>query len=207
VIECITKYFTSLSGAQIDNFSRLKKIYEEWNARINLISRRDFDNFYIRHVLHSLAIAKIIQFNPGTKILDVGTGGGFPGIPLAIMFTDSAFSLLDSVEKKTRAVSAVASELGLSNVNVKRGRAEEEKDKYDFVVSRAVMELPGFVKLTRKNIDSKSFNNLKNGILYLKGGDLTSDLNLFQKKAAVWELKYLFEEPFFETKKIVYIPV
>lgn len=207
MIECITKYFTSLSGVQLDNFSRLKKIYEEWNARINLISRRDFDNFYIHHVLHSLAIAKIIQFNPGTKILDVGTGGGFPGIPLAIMFTDSAFSLLDSIEKKTKVVSAVASELGLSNVKVIRRRAEEEKDKFDFVVSRAVMELPGFVKLTRKNIESKSFNYLKNGILYLKGGDLTGELNLFQKKAAVYEIKNLFEEPFFETKKVVYIPV
>jgi 16S rRNA (guanine527-N7)-methyltransferase len=120
VVECITKYFTSLSGVQIDNFSRLKNIYEEWNTRVNLISRKDFDNFYIHHVLHSLAIAKIIQFNPGTKILDVGTGGGFPGIPLAIMFTDSVFSLLDSIEKKTKVVFAVASELGLSNVNVIR---------------------------------------------------------------------------------------
>jgi 16S rRNA (guanine527-N7)-methyltransferase len=207
VVEYIIKYFPYLSELQIENFSRLKKIYEDWNTRINVISRKDIDNFFVHHVLHSLAIAKIIKFNRGTKILDVGTGGGFPGIPLAIIFPDSAFSLLDSIGKKIKVVSSVASELKLTNVKVILKRAEEENGKYDFVVSRAVKQLPGFVALTRKNIEKESTNKLKNGIIYLKGGDITEEINSLKNKVVVWEIKDLINEPYFETKKIVYIPL
>jgi 16S rRNA (guanine527-N7)-methyltransferase len=174
---------------------------------INLISRKDMGNFYINHVLHSLSIAKIIRFSAGTRILDVGTGGGFPGIPLAIMFQDSSFFLLDSIEKKTRVVNAVVEKLGLENVTVIRKRAEEEKGKFDFVVSRAVMDLPGFIKLAGKNVSPTCNNSLANGIIYLKGGDIDKEIRPFGKEVKVWEIKEFFSEPFFETKKIIYIPV
>ena len=164
-------------------------------------------NFYTHHVLHSLSIAKIIRFIEGTMILDVGTGGGFPGIPLAIMFPDSRFFLLDSIEKKTKVVNAVVENLGLENVTVIRKRAEEEKGKFDFVVSRAVMDIPGFEKLARKNVDTQGRNSLANGIIYLKGGDIDEEISLFRKEAKVWEIKEFFSETFFETKKIIYIPV
>jgi 16S rRNA (guanine527-N7)-methyltransferase len=205
--EVIFKYFRSLDQSKKEKLVRLKTIYDDWNSRINVISRKDMDAFYLHHVLHSLSIAKVISFVPDTRILDVGTGGGFPGIPLAILFPDSEFSLLDSIEKKIKVVRAVAAELKLVNVLPLRKRAEEETGKYDFVVSRAVTEFPAFVKLTSKNISKKSNNSIRNGILYLKGGDLDSELGNMKDKVKIWNISEFFSESFFETKKIVYMPV
>jgi 16S rRNA (guanine527-N7)-methyltransferase len=207
VSECIFRYFPSLSDIQKERLSKLKVIYDRWNSMINVISRKDMDNFFVHHVLHSLSIAKVINFLPGTSILDVGTGGGFPGIPLAILFPDSEFTLLDSIEKKIKVVKAVSDELGLENVVAVRKRIEEENSKFQFVISRAVTGLPEFVNLTSKNISLNGTNSLKNGILYLKGGDLTSELSQIKKKVTVWQIKDFFDEPFFETKVIVYLPV
>jgi 16S rRNA (guanine527-N7)-methyltransferase len=186
---------------------KLKSIYDRWNSMINVISRKDMDNFEIHHVLHSLAISEVVDFVPGTKVLDVGTGGGFPGIPLAIMFPQTQFTLLDSIDKKIKVVSSVAEELGLQNVKPLRKRAEEEKERYHFVVSRAVTDFPRFVKLISKNVGRNGFNTLANGILYLKGGDLTDELSGFGSKVRIWNIRDFFSEPFFETKKIVYLPV
>ncbi len=205
--ECIFRYFPFLSDIQKDKLSKLKVIYDRWNSMINVISRKDMDNFFVHHVLHSLSIAKVINFLPGTSILDVGTGGGFPGIPLAILFPDSEFTLLDSIEKKIKVVKAVSDELGLENVVAVRKRIEEENGKFQFVISRAVTGLSEFVNLTAKNISLKGTNSMKNGILYLKGGDLTSELSEIKKKVTVWQIKDFFDEPFFETKVIVYLPV
>jgi 16S rRNA (guanine527-N7)-methyltransferase len=207
VSECIFRYFPLLSGSQKENVLKLKAVYDSWNSLINVISRKDMDNFFVHHVLHSLAIAKVITFQPGTRILDVGTGGGFPGIPLAILFPDSEFTLLDSIEKKIKVVNAVSDELGLKNVVPVRKRVEEENDKFDFVISRAVTRFPEFIALTSKNIKGNGTNNLANGILYLKGGDLTDELSLIKNRAKVWPIKDFFDEPFFETKVIVYLPV
>jgi 16S rRNA (guanine527-N7)-methyltransferase len=203
----ILKYFPDLSDLQKKQFSSLKNLYEEWNSRINLISRKDIGNFYIHHVLHSLAIAKIVTFNPCSNILDVGTGGGFPGIPLSILFPSVKFSLLDSIEKKIKVVREVSEELNLTNVNPVRMRVEDHKEKYDFIVSRAVTAFPDFVKLISKNIQTEGKNRIKNGILYLKGGDLSGELMTFLNRAVIYDIKDFFSESFFETKRIVYMPL
>jgi 16S rRNA (guanine527-N7)-methyltransferase len=206
VFEDLLKYFPDLSDLQKEKLAGLKKLYEEWNKKINVISRKDIDNFYIHHVLHSLAIAKVIDFLPGTSILDVGTGGGFPGIPLSILFAGSEFTLLDSVEKKIKVVSAISGELNLFNVKAVRSRVEEHEVKYDFVTGRAVSGFTEFVKSTSKNINPSGENKLNNGILYLKGGDLSVELVKFRDKVTIWKIKDLFREPFFETKLIVFLP-
>jgi 16S rRNA (guanine527-N7)-methyltransferase len=205
--ENIFRYFPMLSSVQKAKLSQLKLSYERWNSIINVISRKDMDNFLIHHVLHSLSIAKVISFLPGTTILDVGTGGGFPGIPLAIIFPESEFILLDSIEKKIKVVTAVLEELELKNAIPSRKRAEEENGKYDFIVSRAVTEFPRFVKLTSKNLIRNGKNSLKNGILYLKGGDLNKELSQFRNRVITWDISSFFSEPYFQTKKIVYLPV
>ena len=205
--DIIFQYFQLLTDLQREKFSQLKSIYERWNGMINVISRKDMDNFIVRHVLHSLSIAKVISFLPGTRILDVGTGGGFPGIPLAILFPDSEFTLLDSLGKKIKVVASVSNELDLKNVIPKCERVEDEKGMYHFVISRAVTEFTGFVRLTAKNIDTPGNNSLKNGILYLKGGDLSVEINQFGNRLRVWNIKDIFKEPFFETKKIIHLSV
>lgn len=203
----ILKYFPGLSDLQKEQFSSLKNLYEEWNSKINVISRKDMENFYIHHVLHSLAIAKIITFIPGTNILDIGTGGGFPGIPLSILFPSAGFSLLDSIEKKIKVVREVSKELGLLNVDPVKMRVEDHKGKYDFVVSRAVTAFPQFVKMISKNINPGGKNKIMNGIIYLKGGDLTGELKRFTNRVTILNIKDFLSEPFFETKHIVYLPV
>ena len=203
--EIISNYFLSLTNDQKEKFSGLKSIYTRWNSMINVISRKDMDNFYVRHVLHSLAISKVIMFHPGTKILDAGTGGGFPGIPLAIMFPESHFTLLDSIGKKINVVRSVAGELGLDNVTTIRSRVEEEMSIYDFVVSRAVTDFASFVKMTSKNVGNDNRNALNNGILYLRGGEMADEKRLFGNKLKIWNISDFFTESFFETKKIVYL--
>jgi len=205
--EDFLRYFPDLTAGQTEKLLALKEIYARWNSMINVISRKDMDQFYLHHVLHSLAIAKVIRFTPGTSILDIGTGGGFPGIPLSIIFPDSEFTLLDSIEKKIKVVNAVKDELELLNVKPIRKRAEEEKERFHFVISRAVTSFGEFVKLSRKNIHSGSVNELRNGILYLKGGDLTEELKMYADRVKIWDISSFFDESFFETKKIVYLPV
>ncbi|PQB08098.1 16S rRNA (guanine(527)-N(7))-methyltransferase RsmG [Polaribacter filamentus] len=203
-MEIIHKYFKNLSDIQIEQFSKLQDLYEDWNLKINVVSRKDIDELYLRHVLHSLGIAKVIQFKPGSKVLDVGTGGGFPGIPLAILFPETQFHLVDSIGKKIKVVNEVVSGLGLLNVKTTNGRVEEDKDTYDFIVSRAVAEMETFVRWTKGKISKKQNHSLKNGILYLKGGDLTEELKLYTS-AIIYNLSDYFEEEFYETKKVVHL--
>lgn len=206
-VPLIQKYFASLSKTQLSRFAQLGPLYSEWNERINVISRKDIGSLYEKHVLHSLAIAKAIRFSAGSAVLDVGTGGGFPGIPLAIIFPEVRFHLVDSIGKKIKVVKAVAEALQLENVTADQVRAEELKAKYDFIVSRAVISLPDFVKWIRKNVSSEQKNALPNGVLYLKGGDLQEELKPFGRQPVVYNLSSYFQEEFFETKKLVYLPL
>lgn len=203
----IHTYFPSLSAKQQEQFNALFDLYSDWNSKINVISRKDIDNLYLHHVLHSLAIAKYICFQPQTSVMDVGTGGGFPGVPLAIFFPDVNFLLLDSIGKKVKVAREVSQAIGLRNVEFAHSRMEDEKRKFDFVVSRAVMPLPDLVKIVRKNISPDQKNALPNGIICLKGGNLDEELAPFKNKVEVFSLTEYFSEPFFETKKIVYLPV
>ena len=203
----LEKYFPNITNEQLSNLLKLKEIYDYWNSMINVISRKDMDNFYTHHVLLSLAIAKLVEFMPGTTILDVGSGGGFPGIPLAILFPESEFTLLDSIEKKIKVITSVKNELKLKNIIPLKKRVEEEKNKYHFVTGRAVMKFPEFVKITRKNIHTNSVNKIPNGIIYLKGGDLTEELAPFAENVKIYDINAFFDGQFFETKKIVYLPV
>jgi len=202
----INTYFNGLTDVQLHQFKQLDALYTTWNTQINVISRKDIDELYIRHVLHSLGIAKIQSFKPGAHILDVGTGGGFPGIPLAILFPETQFYLVDSIGKKIKVVQEVASALGLKNVKAEHIRAEKVKGEFDFIVSRAVTNMADFVKWTRKKVTKKQNHELKNGILYLKGGDLTEELAAFPK-ATIYSLLDYFNEDFFETKKVVHLPL
>lgn len=203
----IEKYFPHLTPEQQRQFDMLGSLYTEWNERINVISRRDIEQLYEHHVLHSLGIARYITFRPGTRILDVGTGGGFPGIPLAILFPECQFLLIDSIGKKIKVATAVATALGLSNVKLLQENARLERGKFDFVVSRAVMAAPELVQIAQKNVAREQRNALPNGLLCLKGGELAEELKPFHRKAQVWNLSEEFEEEFFETKKVVYIPL
>ena len=205
-MEEIFKQFPDLSDNQILQFQKLQSLYEDWNAKINVISRKDIDELYTRHVLHSLGIAKIIEFRPGSKIMDVGTGGGFPGIPLAILFPEVDFYLIDVIAKKIKVVNEVAAGLGLKNVKAEQKRAELVKHEFDFIVSRAVTNMPDFVKWVDDKVAKKQNHELANGILYLKGGDLTEELKDFPK-ATQYNLSDFFSDEFFETKKVVHLPL
>lgn len=205
-MELILKYFPQLTDIQKEQFSQLQKLYQDWNLKINVVSRKDIDELYLRHVLHSLGIAKIQTFLPGSKILDVGTGGGFPGIPLAILYSDVQFHLVDSIGKKIKVVDEVVEGLHLENVKTTNVRVETISDNYDFIVSRAVAQMETFVHWVNGKIAKKSLHDRKNGILYLKGGDLTEELKVY-KNAEIYPLENYFEEEFFETKSVVYLPL
>ena len=205
-MEIINKYFTNLTDNQRIQFEKLNELYQDWNLKINVVSRKDIDELYLRHVLHSLGIAKVIKFEPGSKVMDVGTGGGFPGIPLAILFPETQFHLVDSIGKKIKVVNEVVAGLGLENVITTHGRVEEVKDTYDFIVSRAVAQMETFVRWVKGRISKQQNHELRNGILYLKGGDLSEELNLYTS-ATIYDLTDYFEEDFFETKKVVHLPL
>ena len=206
-MEQILKYFPNLTDTQKTQFEALYNLYFEWNAKINVISRKDIENLYEHHVLHSLAIAEIIRFQPASTILDVGTGGGFPGIPLAILFPESTFVLIDSIGKKIKVGTEVATAIGLKNITLKHLRVQEEKGKFDFVVSRAVMPLDDLVKLVKKNISKKAANALPNGLICLKGGELQHEILPYKNVAELFEVSDFFNEEFFKTKKAVYVPL
>lgn len=202
----IQQYFPDISEIQQQQFQQLEALYKDWNSKINVVSRKDIDELYVRHVLHSLGIAKVVSFKPNSKILDVGTGGGFPGIPLAILFPESKFRLVDSIGKKLKVVDGVAEALGLKNVRTTHGRAEDIKGEFDFIVSRAVTTMPEFVSWVKGKIAKKQNHDFKNGILYLKGGDLTEELQVF-RNTSIYNLSDYFKEDFFETKKVVHLPI
>jgi len=204
-MEIVTKYFPDLTGQQVNQFGRLGSLYEEWNAKINVISRKDIEQLYERHVLHSLAIAKIIQFKSGTTVLDVGAGGGFPGIPLAILFPKTSFFLIDSIGKKIKVVNEVASALNLQNVKAEHVRVEDVHQKFDFVVSRAVTAFPRFIEMVQNKVAAKSNNDLPNGILYLKGGDFEEEISPYKHDLKVYNLRDFFQEEFFETKRLIHM--
>ncbi len=205
-MDLIQKYFPELSDVQKQQFEALQGVYEDWNSKINVISRKDIQALYLKHVLHSLAIAKVQKFKPNTQILDVGTGGGFPGIPLAILFPQTKFHLVDSIQKKVNVVSAVTQTLKLKNVTASHLRAEAVEGRFDFVVSRAVTTMPNFVKWVKNKIKKEQNHSLSNGILCLKGGDLSEELSSYKTKT-VYDIAAFFEEDFFETKKVVHLPL
>jgi len=205
-MDLIQKYFPELSDVQKQQFEALRGVYEDWNSKINVISRKDIHSLCLKHVLHSLAIAKVVKFKPNTQILDVGTGGGFPGIPLAILFPQTKFHLVDSIQKKINVVSAVAQTLKLKNVTATHQRAEAVEGRFDFVVSRAVTTMPSFVKWVKNKIKKEQNHTLSNGILYLKGGDLSDELASFAK-VTIYDIDVFFEEDFFQTKKVVHLPL
>lgn len=206
-MELILKYFPKLTPLQQQQFGALHALYTDWNAKINVISRKDIDNLYERHVLHSLGLATVLTFRPGTRILDMGTGGGFPGIPLAILFPEVQFHLVDSIGKKLKVVEGVAESIGLKNITTRHCRVEEEKGLFDFVVSRAVVPMNELERLCRKNIQRVQNNSLPNGILCLKGGDLQEELKPYKQRIEVYNLSDTFKEEFFETKRVVYLPL
>lgn len=206
-MELILKYFPKITDEQKQQFAALYDLYTDWNSKINVISRKDITNLYEHHVLHSLGIAKVINFRPGTNVMDLGTGGGFPGIPLAILFPETHFHLVDSIGKKVRVANEVANSIGLKNVTFCHERAEEEKQKFDFVVSRAVMPLTDLLKIVRKNIASKQQNALPNGLICLKGGELSNETMPVKNCVEMWDLKDYFTEEYFETKKVVYVGI
>lgn len=205
-VESIREHF-SLTPLQVQQFTALGELYREWNAKINVISRKDIDNLYPHHILHSLAIAKVLRFQPGTTLLDVGTGGGFPGIPLAILFPECHFTLIDSIGKKVRVATEVAQAIGLNNVTCIQERAEMEKGKFDFVISRAVMPLPDLVKLIRKNVSSKHNNAMPNGLMVLKGGNLEGETHEFRKYVEITDIATIFSDEWFKEKSVVYLPL
>lgn len=206
-MEIINKYFNNLTIEQTERISKLYDLYYDWNSKINVISRKDIENLYEHHVLHCMSIAKIINFREGTRIMDLGTGGGFPGIPLAIMFPETHFHLVDSIGKKIKVATEVASAIGLQNVTFSHARAEDIKDTYDFVVTRAVMPLVDLMKVARKNIGKEQKNSLPNGIIALKGGELEKEMASMQNICTTWDISSYFEEEFFMTKKIVHVTV
>lgn len=202
-VSLILKYFPEITDEQKQQFEKLEQLYTEWNEKINVISRKDMDGLYEKHILHSLGIAKVIPFADGTKVLDIGTGGGFPGIPLAILFPEVSFTLIDSIGKKIKVVEAVSEGLGLKNVTAVHGRAEKLKEKFHFVVSRAVTQMPEFLRWLKGKFEKEQFNEKHNGVLYLKGGDLAEELAGL--RCEIFQLKNYFEEEFFDTKKVVYL--
>lgn len=207
-MELIKKYFPNITDKQAEQFGKLKELYDDWNSKINVISRKDMDNFYEHHVLHSLAIAHEIKFRDGSKILDLGTGGGFPGIPLAIMFPQCLFKMIDRTGKKILVVNEVAKALGLENLKAEQLSGEEEKGKYDFVVSRAVMPLPDLVKIIKKNVDHKrQQNSLPNGLICLKGGDLNNETRPFKNIVSMTDIHDMFDEEWFKEKYLIYLPL